>query len=103
MFRGFQVLGDKLRAFSPILRSYSINLAKIDAEKAKNVLQKFKPVVSIVRNSSHGDKTMVVRVSKFVDEKYYDEIVSSYFCYFYQLALLLYAWPYSMLPHCIYC
>lgn len=74
MFPCLAALGTKLKAFSPLLRPYSVNFAKLDAEKTKQLLQKCQPVVLSVRNSS-GDKTMFVRQSRFVNEKYYDELV----------------------------
>ncbi|KAM3186765.1 hypothetical protein ACTXT7_003684 [Hymenolepis weldensis] len=74
MFRGFDALSSRLRAFSPILRSYCVNFGKFDAEKTRTLLQKFQPVVFSFRNSSHGHETMFVRASRFMNEKYYDEL-----------------------------
>ncbi|VDN96469.1 unnamed protein product [Rodentolepis nana] len=74
MFRGFDTLSSRLKAFSPILRSYCANFAKFDTGKTKLSLKEFQPLVLSTRNSSHGQKTMVVRSSIFMNEKYYDDL-----------------------------
>ncbi|KAL5968210.1 hypothetical protein TSMEX_004065 [Taenia solium] len=70
MLRGCGALRDRFALLTPYLRSYSF--FKSNAEHAKKLWLKTRIVALSCRNSSNH--TMVVRQSKFINEKFYDEL-----------------------------
>ncbi|VDK34727.1 unnamed protein product [Taenia asiatica] len=76
MLRGCGALRDRSALLTPYLRSYSF--FKSDAEHARKLWLKTRIVALSRRNSSNH--TMVVRQSKFINEKFYDELHFFFMC-----------------------
>ncbi|CDS37046.1 NADH ubiquinone oxidoreductase sgdh subunit [Echinococcus multilocularis] len=78
MLRGAGVVRSRFVAFTPFLRSCSVNFFKSDGEHAKRLWLKTHIFTLSCRNSSN--RTMHVRQSKFVNEKFCDELHFFFMC-----------------------
>ncbi|VDM18108.1 unnamed protein product [Hydatigera taeniaeformis] len=76
MLRGPGAVRNVFATFAPCLRSYRASFFKSSEEYANKLWLGARVVALSCRHSSNH--TMVVRQSKFVNEKFYDELVSRY-------------------------
>lgn len=73
MLRCLSVVQGKVDALSLFRRSFSTSLIKFGDADANKLLKGFHVAVKSTRNSS--SRTMFVRHSRFLNEKFYDELV----------------------------